>query len=316
MYWNNKPILKEIPNEHISSLTVDDKYSYKICEKIQDMHVLLEFLNKNYHHINDKFRFRYTQKHLEYFLQNGGWLYIYSDKNPNIILGVVAYRQIVLNDSTLSSEVDFLCVRTNIRNVNLASHIIDKVTKILLKKEIYSSFFTGIVNRNIEFYSKKKIYLYILNYEKLRDIKYIPEHNSSKNLQLNNDTTIRECSLEDYKDIVDNYNCLYILEELKKEDCFIDYICQGKFFRFIKIHIVSTTNDVINSAILYYHNCNIDKYIKGISYLLKKIHDIDVIMLYNPFEETNTHVFDTNHCMYYYSYNKIIEATNYCMNPI
>ncbi len=325
MFWKHKPLNEEIPLQDLTK-TVHSKDKYDFChhKKYDDIKSLVDFINENYFHDKARFKFIYEENHLKYFLRKGGWLSIHSKKFPDIILGVIAYREITLQNDEKSSEVDFLCVKTNLRNINIAEFLIEKVIELMLRQKIYTSFFTGMDKRNIQFFCKKPVYLYIMNFRKLLDMRYIPPI-LMENTKYNDDFIYyKECEKdEDYFNIHDIYNQVYRKEILKKEECFIDYIIFDKlhiFCRFMKINVVcKLTGRTLNSVILYYNNYPIDNYINNLAWILQKTHGIDFITLYNPFENIpdKRQIFNTGLYMYYYSYNKKLDNIERCsMTPV
>lgn len=326
MFWKHKPLSEEIPLQDLTKIIHSkDSYGFNCYEKYDNIEQLVKFINDNYFYKKARFKFVYEEKHLEYFLRGGGWISIHSKKFPDIILGVIAYRTITLHNDENSSEVDFLCVKTNLRSINIAEFLIDKATELLIKqKNIYTSFFTGMDKRNIPFFCKKTVYLYILNFKKLMDMRYIP-HILMENTKYNQDCIYyKECEKdEDYSNIHDIYNQVYRKEVLKKEDCFIDYIIFDKlhiFCRFMKIKVICrVTGNTLSCAILYYSNHSVDNYINNIAWLLQKTHGIDFITLYDPFENipNKRQIFDTGLFMYYYSYNKkLVDIKRCSMSPV
>lgn len=317
MFWKDKPLNEEIPMEIIcKSKLQKDKYLFIKHKNTDDLNLLLDFLNNNYFCRSDRFRFKYSHSQLQYFLKNGGWASVYSYKFPETIIGVVAYREIRLNDLSTSSEVDFLCIKEELRGISLAEFIINMVTSWIIDCGINTCFFTGMDLRNIPSYSKKKVYIYILNYEKSIKSKYTPLCLMKGNKWIEDTHVYAEC--KDYIGITDTYNDLYVIEELRKEECFIDYIVDSKFlFRFMKIDIVST-DTVIKSVILHYSNTEIARYINNIGYLIYKKHGIDSITIYSNSNlgDKIESIYDTRSNIYFYAYNKRINCNIVSMNPI
>lgn len=325
MFWKHKPLNEEIPLQDLTKVTRSkDRYDFYCYTNDDKIETLLDFVNNNYFYNKARFKFVYEEKQLRYFLRNGGWISIHSKKFPDMILGVIAYRVILLPNNETSSEVDFLCVKTNLRSVNIAEFLIDKATELLIKKKIYTSFFTGMDRRNIPFFCKKPVYLYIMNFKKLLDMKYIPPILMENTKYKHDNIYYKECEKkEDYHGIYDIYNQVYRKEPLKKEDCFIDYVIFDKiyiFCRFMKINVVCRiSGETLSSVILYYNNYNIGKYINNLAWLLQKTHGIDFITLYDTFKDVHIkpQIFNTGLFMYYYSYNKKLDDIQVCsMNPV
>jgi hypothetical protein len=315
MFWKDKPINEEIPMEILTkSVSPNDKYLVKSYKQLENVEVFLKFINNNYFCVGDKFRFRYSMCHMEYFLSDGGWLSIHSCKFPETIIGVVAYRIVEINDGTTSSEVDFLCIKHELRGISLAEFIINKVTSMIIKQGISTCFFTGMDVRNARFYFKKGVYIYTLNYEKCIGSKYIPLCLIKKIVFINDDCHYMQCV--NYDRITDMYNQLYVKEKFKREECFIDYIVDSRFiFRFMKIDVVSG-DTTIKAVILYYSNAKIEKYLNNIGYLLWKEHRIDSVSIYSSDNLDIDGIYKTKSNIYYYSYNKTINARRVSMNPI
>lgn len=155
MFWKDKPLNEEIPLQDLTKvIRSKDRYDFR-CYGNEQRHVLLQFINEHYFHQKARFKFVYEESHLEFFLREGGWISIHSKKFPDAILGVVAYRHVCLNTDEKTSEVDFLCVKPSLRNINLAEFLINKVTQVLIQKGLYTCFFTGMDKRNEEYFCKK-----------------------------------------------------------------------------------------------------------------------------------------------------------------
>ncbi len=324
MFWKNQPLNEEIPLQDLTKIN-HKKDKYDFCHYgNENKDVLLKFINENYFYSKARFKFVYEQSHIDYFLKDGGWISIHSKKFPNIILGVITYRIILLHDDERSSEVDFLCVQSSLRSIDIAEFLINRVTQVLIKKGIYTSFFTGMDKRNIPYFCKKRVYLFIMNFKKLLDMRYIPPVLIETTKYQDDFIYYKECEKnEDYIGIQDVYNQIYRKEPLKKEDCFIDYVIFDKTYvlcRFMKVNVqCRITGDILNSVILYYTNYSLNNYINNLAWLLYKTHRIDFITLYDPFEQKLDirQIFDTGHFMYYYSYNKRLTDIKRCaLNPV
>jgi hypothetical protein len=320
MFWKDKPINEEIPLVNLENINLDNhRFTYNHSKNYENLDVLLKFINTNYFYKNDKFRFVYRREHLEYFLKNGGWISMRSNKFPDTIIGVVAYRLVKLNDDSTTSEVDFLCVKECLRKTSIVTFIIDNVIKTIVETGVNTCFFTGMDKRNIPHYCVKRIFIYPLDLVKLMKLKYIPLCLMRKISYTYDHLVYSKC--KDYSCIKDNYNALYIKEDLKKEECFIDYVVGGNFFRFMKID-VSTTSSVIKAVTLYYSTAPVYKYIDNLGYILKNEHKIDSIILYEKFPDNiknNQNLFDTKSPIFYYSFNKRItniEDNPVSMNPV
>lgn len=257
--WENKPLNKET-NENLIE-NVND-YIFTVYRGSDNSPELVNFLNVNYtsSHISSI----YEKPIVDYFLRDGFWIKMYSSKFPNNTIGVIAGKKVDINKIGKCTEIDFLCVIPEVRNLKLAERLIKRATQeSIINLKISCAFFTGHSNIKDSYFCVKKVYNRPIDVRNMINCGIL---NKSPDVSINTC-----CVFFEEFDILEGLSCSTNVDyskiprhdiikrdiEYSKEDCFTDYSVllngeQVSFFRFYKCDVRNRKlNKSLKNLILY-----------------------------------------------------------------
>lgn len=293
-YWKNKPV-RDFDEESLVSKKIEkkikiDKYElpdeFKFISVDMNDNTLMKkielFLAKNYvkDHSN-KFRLNYTPEFIRWSLgKNGFIIAIVTNDKKNNICGTIATRfnnVSVFEKSDTFSVVNFLCCHKKYKESSMAQVLIDKITKIIIKKGITQACFTfekviPSPSTIIRYYHR------ILNYKKTYDMKFTTTGDGSE--KTNKKFMIKGKIPDNYKNATEKHtqkimkmfeqyvkkcdvHCCYTLEDFNWMlinnfvKCYL-VVENNKIMDFVSYYLLESVSDdgMINAGYLYLYSCN------------------------------------------------------------
>lgn len=199
-FWKNKPVpdynefsttiseIDDISKRKIYtndiSLKLPNGFKWKILNILDELDInnIIIFLKKYYEEYENIYR-EYNKEFIRWYIGDGFILGMESDIYGLCgIIGVI-YRNTTIFDKTKKmAEINFLCVHKKLRKKNMASIMIDEVSRIICKSNIYQGIYITeyIVPTPI---TQIKYYYRPINFQKLFNLGFF---NIEKNYLLNN----------------------------------------------------------------------------------------------------------------------------------
>lgn len=342
-FWNNKPLntygndisfilhreilFNQITYELNNQVNVEFTKTFTISSfnTLNDEHI--EFIQKYYYNHNN-IKLHYSKELLITSL--GKKFIILELRKDNVIVGLITAKKTMFyinkrdgNGNLINTvDINYLCLHPVVRNKNLSTYLINKITLCVLKtyKSINCAFYTVGHKINDNYYSEKSIYHIPINNNLLLESKFINkphnlmlnETNSSKIYQVKTTTKykqlIREINL--WNAINFNLSEHFPYDNVKNFHHFYDgknYMCLFQLNNIIngielKVGYIYKTNfkdtNTFNSFI---------KYIKD-----NKVYDIVNTTIY--FDTSN--LLKGTGTLYYYAYNLNMPKINSNDNAI
>lgn len=299
--------------------------------------IIANFLSNNY--VEDKkFKYNYSVDFIKWYLNNNDITITVGILQNNELSGFICGKKINLmleNKNINIAEIDFLCIKKDVRNNKLCPLLINEIRKEFNKLNIYDAIFTSEHNykNNV---THCDYYIRIINPTKLYEIGFInylneniyelPKIKNNKNLikLINNDDYIKCFNL--YNKYYSKFDCYEIFNEqsfinrfnnehiitfgLIENNIIIDFIS----YYFINIDVINSDKKTTDGFLYYYSN-NSNSLHKMILLLLHKLkeNNIDSFVALDIMENDYDIMKDlkfikknSNYNYYFFQYNKQI----------
>jgi hypothetical protein len=160
--------------------TVYDNVNANPTENI-NYEKILNFINNNYvSSIDGTNKLLYTIDLLKFYCRNSIIIEFYPPNTKNIIGCIIGKKeQICLySDITDIIEINFLCISSKLRKLNLGGYIINILVKEgIIHTNIGACYYTLSKQTNSKYYAKKKFYHRMININNLVNGKFINDEN-------------------------------------------------------------------------------------------------------------------------------------------
>lgn len=335
--WLNQSLDKKIikPELFIKFESLPEGFAFKTLgvTNLEDIYGLI-----NNHYIEDEqhiVRSSYSKDFLYWYLKYipTGFIVGLTYKNKLIGMITVTFIDMIIYGKEIKVPyINLLCIQNKIRNLGIASLLIEEIKKRLSKINLTHALFVGMKKITKSFCTTKD-YVIPINYEKLKEVGFLTEDLTPIPRMIDNPLHLLTSS--DIDMVVPKLN--KFMEKIKikphftKDSAYHFFIPKKNIvYSFVKRNQNDEVTDFINVYKKYLYCIDQKKIISVaqlsfyfyetmtltqlVSYLLDKLisYDIDQLVFKNISEnmEINITKFSTRDELYYYFYNFDIEETN------
>ena len=212
-FWKNQPIctsqkddieiIKQDVSTKISNLPSDFRFKTLSLAYLDEIHNLL-----NNHYVQDEHvRLIYSKDFLYWFLKHTPSEYIVGLVLKNKLVGMITVSfidMIVYSKEIRVPYINFLCIQTKLRQLNLAPALIDELKLRISKTGLSYSLFTTSKYITQPF-STTTDFIVPLNCPKLRKIEFITENINIPNPEINALNMMQKSDIESIRPRLNNF---------------------------------------------------------------------------------------------------------------
>jgi len=325
-YWDNMPVQINNLKEYNQILThsellikinsMIDKSNIQLDYKVYKNNInniykeFTDFINSNYI-ISDTNSVIYSYDLIDYYCNNNSLLIEFYAKGTTKIIGYIVGKKqnlFIYNNYINTIEVNFLCIIPKLRNINMATYLINVLTReTVINYNIATAHYTVARNINSPHFSEKKYYHRLINIKTLQNAEflnskedtemcinifnkfyYTNDFNKIHLLEYYNNNNIKNYDITVIKELYEMMICYYkkifkIFHNISFNE-FYNTFTNNSFYHFI----IKKDNNIISYLCFFklesINNLKNEKYVNGYLYN----------MFFNDMKNNDNNIVDTN----------------------